>query len=71
MLGEHSGSDGSPGASLSYPSAGLAKALSVIASGKISAKKYVTKTVPLDQIPQGMALAEQGKALKVVVKPWE
>jgi len=55
----------------SYPATGLADALAVIAAGKISAKKYVTETVTLDRIPQGMALAEQGKALKVVVKPWE
>ncbi len=55
----------------SYPSTGLLKAVSLIAGGKISARKYVTKTVKLDEIPEGIAFAEQGKALRVAVKPWE
>jgi len=54
----------------SYPSTGLQKALNLIYEGRISAEKYVTKTVSLDEIPQGISLAEQGKALKVVIKPW-
>lgn len=54
----------------SYPATGLAKAISLIAAGKISAKKYITKRVKLDEIPEGMACAEQGKALRVAVKPW-
>ncbi|MGE5557616.1 MAG: alcohol dehydrogenase catalytic domain-containing protein [Bacillota bacterium] len=55
----------------SYPADGLRKALRLIAEGKISARKYVTKTVTLEGIPEGIAWAEQGKALRVVVKPWE
>ena len=54
----------------SYPSTGLLKAVNMIAEGKISAKKYVTKTVRLDEIPEGIAFAEQGKALRVAVLPW-
>lgn len=55
----------------SYPATGLYKAVNLIAEGKISAGKYVTKTVKLDEIPEGIAYAEQGKALRVAVKPWE
>jgi L-iditol 2-dehydrogenase len=55
----------------SYPATGLQKSLKFIHEGKISAKKYVTKTVKLGEIPQGISCAEQGKALKVVIKPWE
>lgn len=55
----------------SYPSTGLLKAVNLIAEGKISARKYVTKTVKLNEIPEGISFAEQGKALRVVVKPWE
>lgn len=55
----------------SYPATGLIKAVMLIAEGKISARKYVTKTVKLDEIPEGIAYAEQGKALRVAVKPWE
>lgn len=55
----------------SYPATGLQKAVKLIAEGKISAGKYVTKTVKLDEIPEGIAYAEQGKALRVAVKPWE
>ena len=54
----------------SYPSTGLYNAVRFIAEGRISAKKYVTKTVKLDEIPEGIAYAEQGKALRVAVLPW-
>ncbi len=54
----------------SYPSTGLYKAVSLIAEGRISAKKYVTKTVTLEEIPEGIAYAERGKALRVAVRPW-
>jgi len=56
--------------SFSYPATGLAKAIDLIAAGKISAKKYVTKRVKLEEIPEGMAWAQEGKALRVAVKPW-
>lgn len=55
----------------SYPATGLYKAVNLIAEGRISAKKYVTKKVKLNEIPEGIACAEQGKALRVAVKPWE
>jgi L-iditol 2-dehydrogenase len=55
----------------SYPATGLFKAVNLIAEGKISAKKYVTRTVKLNEISDGIACAEQGKALRVAVKPWE
>lgn len=55
----------------SYPATGLLKAVNLIAEGKITAKKYVTKSVKLEEIPEGISFAEQGKALRVVVKPWE
>lgn len=54
----------------SYPAAGLQQAVQLISEGKISAAKYVTKSVKLDEIPEGIAYAEQRKALRVAVKPW-
>jgi L-iditol 2-dehydrogenase len=54
----------------SYPSTGLAEALAAIHEKRISADKYVTASVKLDEIPRGIQLAEQGRALKVAVKPW-
>jgi L-iditol 2-dehydrogenase len=55
----------------SYPSTGLQTSLKLISEGKICAKKYVTKTVKLEEVPEGMDYGKQGKALKVVVKPWD
>lgn len=55
----------------SYPATGLQKAVQMIAEKKIAARKYVTKTVRLEEIPEGIAYAEQGKALRVAVKPWD
>lgn len=54
----------------SYPSTGLEKALKAIHEGKVSPDKYITKTVALDAVVEGIRYAEQGKALKVMVKPW-
>jgi len=54
----------------SYPSTGLEKAIKAIYEGKINASKYVTQTVSLDRITEGIKYAEQGKALKVMVDPW-
>lgn len=54
----------------SYPATGLQKALKMIAEKRISAEKYVTRTVSLYEIPEGIACAEQGKALRVAVLPW-
>jgi Threonine dehydrogenase and related Zn-dependent dehydrogenases len=55
----------------SYPAKGLEDAVRMIASGKISPEKYVTSEVNLHNIPEGIAFSEAGKALKVVVKPWQ
>ena len=54
----------------SYPSTGLSDALMAIHTGKISAGKYIDTIVPLEQITEGIAMMEQGKALKVMVDPW-
>ena len=54
----------------SYPSTGLLDALSAIHKGKIKADKYINKVVPLERITEGIAMVEQGKALKVMVDPW-
>lgn len=56
--------------SFSYPATGIKKSLEYIAEGKISARNYVTKMVSLEEIPEGIAYAKEGKALKVAVKPW-
>lgn len=47
------------------------QALKFIAEGKIQAKKYITRVVPLEQIHEGIALMEKREVLKVVVKPWQ
>lgn len=57
--------------SFSYPSTGLEKSLKYIKEGRISAKKYVTKMVTLDNVVEGIKSAKRGEALKVVIKPWE
>ena len=45
-------------------------ALDLIRSNKISASKYVTRVVSLTEIEDGIRMAQQGDALKVVVDPW-
>ena len=55
----------------SYPAWMHRKALDVIRSGKIDASKYFNKTVGLDGILEGLREAESGRALKVLVKPWQ
>ncbi len=55
----------------SYPAVGLEKAIKYISEGKISAEKYVTQKVKLAELTDGIQMGRQGKALKVVVKPWE
>ncbi len=55
----------------SYPATGLEKALRFIREGVVSAAKYVTKTVSLDHVVDGMRYSREGKALKIVIKPWE
>lgn len=55
----------------SYPSTGLEKALKAIYEGRISADKYVTRAVRLEETVEGIKCAEQGEALKVIIKPWQ
>lgn len=57
--------------SFSYPKTQLKEALRFIKEGKISAQKYTTRKVALGQISEGIVMVKEGKALKVVVKPWE
>jgi len=45
------------------------EALSLIASGKVDAKKFVTHKLPLEKITEGLNLVREGKALKVVILP--
>jgi L-iditol 2-dehydrogenase len=55
----------------SYPAWMHQRALEVIASGRIDASKYFNLTVGLDGIVEGIQAAESGRALKVLVKPWQ
>lgn len=54
----------------SYPATGLADALSAIESGGIHAEKYIGARIPLEKVPEGMALVASGKVLKAVIDPW-
>ncbi len=54
----------------SYSSTGLEMALRYIQEGKITASKYITKQVSLENIADGLQVAARGEALKVLVKPW-
>lgn len=45
------------------------KALSLVSSGKIEMEKFITGTISLDELVQGMELTRSGRGLKVVVKP--
>lgn len=56
--------------SFSYPKTQLKTALSLISEGIVSAARYITQKVPLDRIPEGIALHGEGRSLKAVVKPW-
>jgi L-iditol 2-dehydrogenase len=55
----------------SYPATGLQKALKYIKENRISVDKYITLRVGLDGLVDGMKAIEQGRALNVMVKPWE
>lgn len=57
--------------SFSYTPISHEMALKLISQGKINAEKYITKIVPLEKIVEGFTLAEQGRAMKVIVKPWD
>jgi L-iditol 2-dehydrogenase len=55
----------------SYPAYINEMALRVIHAGQITASKYITKVVSLENmVTEGIAAAEAGKALKVVIDPW-
>ncbi len=56
--------------SFSYPKNGLKRALSYIAQGKVTSKKYITHKMPLDHIVAAIQLAKTRKALKIVLDPW-
>lgn len=55
----------------SYNLATNRKAIQALTDGVITANKYVTMSVPLEGIMEGIAAAEAGKALKVVIDPWK
>lgn len=44
-------------------------ALSLISSGRINIKKYITHRLPLSNLLQGLDIVEKGKGLKVIVNP--
>lgn len=44
------------------------KALSLVSSGKIKAGKFITRTISLDQLVEGIELTRSGRGLKVIVK---
>ena len=55
----------------SYPAYVNEMALHVINEGKITASKYITKVVSLENmVNEGIKAAEAGEALKVVINPW-
>jgi len=54
----------------SYTSKAHETALQLIKEKKIFAQKYIDKYIGLDEVAMGIDYVEQGKALKVVVKPW-
>lgn len=45
------------------------RALDLIASGNVKARKYITDNFPLDDVLDGLAHTEQRRALKVVIHP--
>ena len=46
------------------------KALKSVESGKINLKKFITFTYPIEKIEDGINRSIEGKAIKVVIKPW-
>ncbi len=57
--------------SFSYPSTGLESAISYIESGIISADKYITKVVKLDDVQDAVLHAKQLGNLKTIIDPWK
>lgn len=54
----------------SYPMTGLFDALSALHAGVIHADEYLGEVVSLEHVTDGMALMQNGKALKVLINPW-
>ena len=46
------------------------QALALIAGRKVDGRKFMTRTLSLEQIPQAIREYKQGKDLKMVVRPW-
>ena len=44
-------------------------AMDLVATGRVSAEKFITHVLPLDQFAEGVKLAQEGKARKVVFTP--
>lgn len=56
--------------SFSYPADGLKKAVSMIQQGYIAVEKYITRTVPLEELEAGIADMHARRALNITVLPW-
>lgn len=54
----------------SYSATGLSDALSAIHTKKITADKYITAKVSLEDVTKGMSMIQEGRALKVIIDPW-
>lgn len=56
--------------SFSYPPAAHAEALQAIAERRITPEAYLSRTVGLEEIVEGILASERGEVLKVIVDPW-
>jgi len=57
--------------SFSYHPEHHRKALEYISQKKIDSKKFINLSLPLEKIVEGILAAREGKALKVVIHPWD
>jgi len=46
------------------------KALKIIKGGRVTLKKFITSSYPLDRIEEALKILSQGKAIKIVIHPW-
>ncbi|WP_294547583.1 alcohol dehydrogenase catalytic domain-containing protein [uncultured Pseudoflavonifractor sp.] len=53
----------------SYSAADFAKGYELLAAGRIDTR-IITHTLPLEKMPEGVRMIQQGEAIKVVLKPW-
>jgi len=44
-------------------------AINLISEGRIKAKKYITRTLPLDKVAEGIAAVEKAQGFKTIIKP--